>query len=523
MGTHLNPGNEGFKNIRAGKYIDKTGLIELINNTLNTSDKLTCVSRPRRFGKSFSAKMLSAYYDRSCDSHELFNGLKIAESDDYEKNINKYNVIYLDITDFISKTTNIDNVITEIKAALISELKGLNPEIKDESSIGDAFLSASEKDENKFFFIIDEWDALFREYPDRSDIQKNYINFLRELFKNGNITDKVMCGAYMTGILPIKKYGTQSAISDFLEYTMISPGEFAGYIGFTEEEVKLLCNEYNIPFEDAKKWYDGYHFKEVGSIYNPNSLMTAIKKKSFSNYWGKTESYESIIPYIEMDFDGLKQAIIALLGSGHVITDIDSYQNDMTTVKNKDDVLTLLVHLGYLGYNMEDNSVYVPNTEAEKELLRAVKESKRQEVIKLIKKSDELLQNTLEKNEEQVAEIISSIHETGVAPLYYNDEQSLRYVIRFAYLSAIDEYDRIEELPSGHGYADIVYLPKNKSQRPALVIELKWNRDTDSAIAQIKDNNYPSVLKSHSGEVLLVGINYDSKTKAHECTIEEIN
>ena len=390
MGDFINPGNDGFANIKAGKYQDKTGLIDLVNDVLNTSDKLICVSRPRRFGKSFSAKMLSAYYDRSCDSHSLFDDLKISQTKDYEKNLNKLNVVYLDITYFISKASNADNVVYDVKDALIGELGVKYPELRKKTELGEALLSYCEREETKFFFVIDEWDALFREFPNNHDLHKSYINLLRELFKNGNVTDKIISGAYITGILPIKKYGTQSAVSDFLEYTMVSPGDYAEFIGFTEEEVKGLCERYNLSFDEAKRWYDGYHFGALGSVYNPNSLMTAIKK-SFANYWGKTETYESIIPYIEMDFDGLKQDIFSLLGHGKVTTDIDSYQNDMTSIKNKDDVLTLLVHLGYLGYNTEDRSVYVPNEEAEKELLRAVKGSNRKEMIELIKSSDLLL------------------------------------------------------------------------------------------------------------------------------------
>ena len=520
MGDYINPGYDGFENIIAGKYIDKTGLISLINDSLDTSDKLICVSRPRRFGKSFSAKMLSAYYDKSCDSHKLFDKFEISKSDTYEKFINKFNVVYLDITGFISAADNPDSIVNDIKTTLIKELIKEDSSIENDVKLTEALLTFRKKEEVKFFFIIDEWDALFREFPEKTDLLKSYINFLRELFKNGSITDKIMSGAYMTGILPIKKYGTQSAVSDFIEYTMTSPGDFAGYIGFTECEVKALCEKYEMSFEDAKKWYDGYVFDKVGSVYNPNSLMTAIKKKHFSNYWGKTESYESIIPYIEMNFDGLKSDIISLLGSGNVITDIDSYQNDMTTIKNKDDVLTLLIHLGYLGYNQDKRTVYIPNEEARKELLRAVKESSRKEIVNLIKDSDKILQCTLSGDAEAVSEIISKVHETGVAPLYYNDEQSLRYVIRFAYISAIDEYVRIEELPTGHGYADVVYLPKKGSSKPALLIELKWNKAVDSAISQIKNNNYPKILKDYGTDFILVGITYDSETKKHSCIIE---
>lgn len=519
MGIYLNPGNEGFRNIIAGKYVDKTGLIALMNDTLNTSDKLTCVSRPRRFGKSFSAKMLAAYYDKSCDSSELFEGLKIAALPSYEKYRNKFNVIYLDVTDFISTALNPSDIVTSIRESLRGELKQAFSNVSSARTLGMAFVAAYEEVGEKFFFIIDEWDALFREFPKEEKLLKEYVNFLRELFKNGNITDKVMAGAYMTGILPIKKYGTQSAISDFIEYTMISPGKFAGYIGFVEEEVRALCEKEGISYDLARKWYDGYYFDGVGSVYNPSSLMSAIRKGTFANYWGKTETYESIVPYIEMDFDGLKQSLISLLGAGKVFTDVDSYQNDMTSIKNKDDVLSLLVHLGYLGYHAEDKTVYVPNEEARQELLRAVQNSNRKELVELIRLSDHILKSTIDGNAEVVGNVISRIHDM-VPPLFYNDEQSLRYVIRFAYLTAIDSYVRIEELPSGHGFADIVFLPKKNADRPAILIELKWNKPVDSAIQQIKEKKYPALLKEYGEDFLLVGIMYDTETKEHVCAIE---
>ena len=521
MGRYLNPGDSIFRRIKNDKYVDKSLIIELLNNGIDDAKGLVCMSRPRRFGKSYTAGMLAAYYDCSVDSSELFGDLRIAEKSNYEKYLNQFNVIYLDVSGFISEADDINDVLTNIKQGISRDIYEAYPDITREDSLTSLLVSLVERTGRLIYFIIDEWDALFREVKDNQELQKEYVTFLRGLFKNGNFTGKAVAGAFMTGILPIKKYGTQSAISDFDEYTMTLPGPFAGYIGFTEEEVEEICRKYGLDLGTARRWYDGYHFGGK-SVYNPNSLMSAIRMGEYNNYWGKTESYESIIPYIEMNYDGLKEDIIALLGAGRVPLDVMTYQNDMTTINSKDDVLTLLIHLGYLGYDADDRNVYVPNEEVRQELYRAVKGSNRAEVIDLINRSDLLYRHIINGDEEEVADIISEIHDTGVAPLYYNDEQSLRYVVRFALISIIDYYVRIEELPTGHGYADIVYLPKRDTDKKAMLIELKWDKDVESAIDQIHENNYPSILREYGGDYILVGITYDVDSKKHICKIERM-
>ncbi|MCD7742471.1 MAG: AAA family ATPase, partial [Ruminococcus sp.] len=233
MGIYLNPGNKGFQTILNGTYVDKTGLIEYVNGTINTPRKLTCFSRPRRFGKSFAAKMLCAYYDKSCDSHSLFEGLEISTKDSYEKHINKYDVIYLDITWFITRSKNKgENVVFDIQTVVIDELKKsfFNCVDENETFLPDALLSISHKLGNKFIIIIDEWDALFREAKNDEALQKEYVQLLRGLFKGGTATDETIAAAYMTGILPIKKYGTESALTDFKECSMTRPGKLASYV-----------------------------------------------------------------------------------------------------------------------------------------------------------------------------------------------------------------------------------------------------------------------------------------------------
>jgi hypothetical protein len=521
MGKYLNLGNDGFTSIRKGIYVDKTGLIAYINSTLGTAQKLTCVSRPRRFGKSFAAKMLCAYYDRGCDSRKLFEDLEIAKEPSFEEYLNKYDVIYLDITYFISTSRNIKDVLNNLQSAVIRELGMTYPEIERSEVLADMLSNIADATGNKFIVIIDEWDALFREAKDDEALQKEYIQLLRSLFKS-SFTDKMIAGAYITGILPIKKYGTQSAMTDFVEYSMLSPMGLAEYVGFTEPEVRTLCEQYHVDFDEMKRWYDGYAFRHVKSVYNPNSVMKAVTSGEFSSFWTRTETYESLKIYIDMDFDGLKESIVQMLGGSHCPVKTIAFQNDMTSIKSRDDVFTLLVHLGYLAYDASDKTVRIPNEEIRQEFVTAVENGNHKELAKLIQTSELLLKATIRGEEDVVAEALETAHSAGTAPLFYNDEQALRSVIRFAYISCVDEYLRIEELPTGIGYADVVYIPKKGSALPAMIVELKMNKSADSAIDQIKNRNYPQALEGYGSDILLVGVSYDAKTKEHTCRIEKM-
>lgn len=375
MGMYLNPGNAGFKSILKDRYVDKTGLIDYINSTLGTPRKLTCVSRPRRFGKSFAAKMLCAYYDQSCDSHELFQNLRIAGKADYEEHLNQYDVLYLDITWFISNSKNIEDTVKNLQSAVIREMKNvyLAFDIAEAEPLPVVLANISENTGKKFIVIIDEWDALFREARDNSDLQREYVQLLRGFFRSSQ-TDRMIEAAYMTGILPIKKYGNQSALSDFYEFTMIDPTPLEEYVGFTEGEVHDLCANSGMDFAEVQRWYDGYLVGNGIHVYSPKSVLDAITRKRFGNYWTQTETYESLKAYINMNFDGLKDAIIAMLGGERCRITTRRFQNDMTSVKSKDDVMTLLVHLGYLAFDFTRSEVFIPNQEVAGEFENAVED-----------------------------------------------------------------------------------------------------------------------------------------------------
>ncbi len=526
MGKYVNPGNEAFQRVvRTGKYVDKSSMIEFTNNIIHDFRPLICFSRPRRFGKSIAAHMLAAYYSKGCDSREIFSRLKIAGLPTFENELNQNTVIFIDMQEFRSIAHNdgqTAEVVSYMQTKVISELRDTFPGILDENetvlprALGEIYTRTGEQ----FIVIIDEWDCLFREDKENEAIQEHYVNFLRGMFKNIS-ADAFIKLAYITGILPIKKYGTQSALNNFDEFTMVEPFSLAEYVGFTEDEVKVLCERYNMDFEECKRWYDGYSFDDVHSVYSPNSVINAVTKRKFGSYWTKTETYESLRFYIDTNFDEVRTAIISMLSGEMVEIDPETFQNDMVNIHNRDDVLTLLVHLGYLAYNGNEKSVYIPNEEVRAEFIRATKNSSREELSKVIKNSDALLKATLRMDGEEVAERIEMAHQYYANAKFYNNEQALRMVIMLAYVSRVDDYCDFQELPSGKGYADILFFPKKKSRKPALLIELKWNHSSGGAIGQIKENGYCDAISGYGGDILLVGINYDEKEKVHTCQIEK--
>lgn len=304
MGRFVNPDNTTFKAALNTKiYVDKTELIEFTNSLIGTTENFICNSRPRRFGKSYTANMLSAYYSKGCDSQELFCGLAVEKSSAYLKYLNKFDVIHFDLQWFFSKE-HIDETVDLITNTIVDELKKIYEGVlsADVRTIPDALSQINAATGNQFVIIIDEWDMLIRDASKNKAIQEKYIDFLRRLFK-GIEPEKYIALAYITGILPIKKYNTQSALNNFNEYTMLDPGHLASYIGFTESEVKILCDEYHKDFMEVKRWYDGYQLGEY-HVYNPRAVVSLMTRGNFQSYWTQTGTYESILPLINMNFDG---------------------------------------------------------------------------------------------------------------------------------------------------------------------------------------------------------------------------
>lgn len=535
MGVYINKGNTGFMRYANNDYVDKTAMIAFINSTLNTSNMLTCVTRPRRFGKSIAANMLCAYYDRSCDSSTLFNRYVISQDPSYKEHLNRYNVIYLDITNFISEYRYDDNIVKymqeDIKEDLIESFPEVN--IPERMKLMPAMMKIAQQTDTKFFFIIDEWDAMCREISDKPEIMNEYIVLLRRMFKSVD-TPYVFAGVYMTGILPIKKYGTQSALNDFREYSMTSSGAMGGFLGFDDEDVKVLAQKHNMCLDEMKRWYDGYEMETFDwrldapktrktAIYNPNSVMTAIREQHCDNFWARTEAFDSLQQYIDNDFDNVKETLEKLIRGESISINVLRFGNDINGINDNEELFTLLIHLGYLNYNRYEKTASLPNQEIREEFVEALRGSKNHtELRELVRRSDSLLQSLWMQDEEAVAEGIEYIHNHKVAPNFYNNEQALRSVIRTAFLGAIDHYIEIQELATGKGYADIVFIPRRGNNHPILVIELKWNKTVSAAIQQIKNRDYPEILKGFNDDILLVGINYDMHSKKHSCVIEKL-
>ncbi|MBR4208236.1 MAG: AAA family ATPase [Lachnospiraceae bacterium] len=547
MGIYLNPGYEKFKKaLNSEIYVDKTEMIGYLNTVLKTEQCYISVSRPRRFGKSMAANMLSAYYGK-VDSREIFSTLKIAGHENWDKYLNQFDVIKIAMTDFIKDGKDVDASLKLMSGRILDDLEEAYPDVKYDRE--DLFYSLEKfyrKSGVQFVIIIDEWDAIFRVRKEDKDGQRLYLDFLRDWLKDR----EYVALAYMTGILPIKKYGEHSALNMFDDYSIINPMQLAPFTGFTEDEVKELCERYGRDFEEIKAWYDGYELSDVippdegyaflkktgnaleperYSIYSPLSVVKAVTTGHIMNYWNKTETYEALAEYIRMNLDGLKDAVALMMDGGRVKADISTYQNDMTTFHGRDDVLALLINLGYLCYDNRTKEAYIPNREILDEFKTSTKSEEWTYTFKAFKKSQDLLKATWECDEEKVAELLEWFHDTAENKTY-NSEAALSYAVQMAYYSAQKYYTTIQELDSGKGYVDIVYLPSPKHpEKPAMLIELKYDKTLRTAADQIRNKNYPQKLEHYEGNLLLISINYDKEVTAtdaeykhHSCKIEKL-
>lgn len=525
MGRFLNPDNRAFQiTLNSKIYVDKTELIDITNQAIDTDAAFICNSRPRRFGKSVTANMLTAYYSKGCNSKAMFTDFKISSMDSFEKYLNRYDVIHFDVQWCMMDAGCPEKTVSYLNQHIIEELKAAYPSVLSDSAqtAYGAMSRINAATGSKFIVIVDEWDVLFRDEANNTTVQNEYIDFLSGMFKGVEPT-RFISLAYLTGILPIKKLKTQSALNNFDEYTMLDAGELAPFIGFTEIEVKELSIKYGRNFSAVERWYDGYLLSGQ-HIYNPKAVVSVMRKGNFQSYWSKTGTFESIRPFINMDFDGLRTAIIEMISGSAVKVDTSSFQNDMISFENKDDVLTVLIHLGYLAYNQENNTAFIPNEEVRLEFISATRKKAWNELLAFEQQSNALLEATLNRNPEEVAAGIEKIHTEYASSVRYHDENSLSSVLTIAYLSSMQYYFRpVRELPTGRGFADFIFIPKPAylADYPALVVELKWNKSADTALKQIREKHYPESLLQYTGKILLVGINYDKNSKMHQCSIEE--
>lgn len=518
MGIFIDKGNIAFKEIKNSDFVDKSGLIEILNDNIATPHRYVCVSRPRRFGKSVAAKMIYAYYDRKSDSAPLFDDLEIAKLPSYKMHLNKYPTIYIDWNKFSEVDSS--NIVEMGQKVVIEDLKQSYTFLKEKELLSRALDEIHQKTGDRFIFIIDEWDRLVREIDEKT--QTKYVNFLRSMFKS-NTADDVFLLVYMTGILPIIKVESQSALNNFDEYSVIRPAKTAKYYGFTPDEVINICNKYNLDFELMQHAYDGYIIGNEKSIFNPNSVMMAVEDGKYNSHWSKSASYTTIEHYIKNDIDGLRDKIVRMLNGEKVSISVTSFRNDMKNIETCDDVLTLLAHLGYLSYDPVFGRVMIPNTEVADEFKNSIRVCGWGSLSKAIGNSRELLNATIAGDKKYIEKALDSYHDEATSFIEFSDENSLACAIRLAYYSAQAQYEIFREFPSGKGFADMVFVPIKNSPYPAVVVELKYDKTAEGAIAQIKSKNYHGKLQNFSKTIILLGINYDKNTKKHEVEIEALN
>ena len=520
--TYINTGNENLQEILKSEiFVDKTLILKKFCGLMNTQQKFICVSRPRRFGKSVVGKMMAAYFSKGCDSKELFKDLKIAKESCFEENLNKFNVISIDLGALYSQTENKNEVVKNLKIKLKKDFRIEFPHVDfDESDpIADIILKIHARTKEHFIIIIDEYDVLVREQVN-DDTLKEYLELLNSLFKNNELSPAISL-AYLTGILPIIRDKMQSKLNVFDEYTMLNPWDTAEYFGFTKEEVKSLCEKYGMSFEECESWYDGYKIGDF-DIYNPNSVVKAMMRREYANYWQVSGSYEAISDYIKLDFDGVKSSIIDMLNGKEVPVGIVNFSNSLKEIKNRDNVFTYLIHLGYLNYDKSTGLCRIPNKEIRQEWESAVADSENfSKVVEIIRNSDELLYLAQNCETKEVAAALDKAHTEAANLRNYNHEAALQAAIMIAFYTARTKYTIVQELPCGYGFADIGFIPLNPKD-PAMIVELKWNKkDADTAIKQIRAKKYPAGFEHYLDNLLLIGVNYDRETKAHECMIEK--
>jgi len=518
MGQFIDRENYGFRSAINSDFVDKSGLLNILNRNLGTENRFMCISRPRRFGKSVAAEMAYAYYDRNSDSRNLFEGLEITKSPDYEKHLNKYPTIFIDWNTFANVPDK--DKLKEAQKSIIADLKQSYDILEEKNSLSKALAEINLKTGDRFILIIDEWDMLVRDVT--QEIQDEYVDFLRSMFKSAD-AKKTFLLVYMTGILPIIKIKTQSALNNFREYSIIYPAETAKYYGFTEPEVEKICKDHGMNLELMKHAYDGYIIGEEKSMFNPNSVMMSILYRTYDSFWSRTASFMAIEKYLNIDADQVRTKIISMMNGEEVTVRVSSFRNDMKNIETSDDVLTLLAHLGYLSYNSETKSVRIPNTEVTEEFENAVRFAGWNEVSKAVGQSLQLLDDTINLRENKVARAFDDYHFEASSLLEFNDENSMRCAITLAYYAAKPFFKIFHELPTGKGFADMVFIPLPKSTRPAIVVELKYDKTADSAIDQIKRKEYPKSLVGFSKKIVLCGINYNKSTTKHEVVMEVID
>ena len=507
MGIYLNPGNRGFwQAVRSKIYVDKSGLISYTNQLINTEEQFLCVSRPRRFGKSMALKMLAAYYSRGCDSSHLFKGLNIENDPAFREHLNQYDVICLNMQQFFIRAQGQDPT-RYLEQAVMEELREEYGELLPERTtvLAEALERIYAKTDKQFIFLIDEWDCVMRERKEAEDLQRHYLDFLRDLLKDQPYVEL----AYMTGVLPVAKYSSGSELNMFDEYNFMNDTVYDQFFGFSEEEVRLLCIKHakTVSFEELKKWYDGYYFHNGESLFNPRSVVKALSRGVCLNYWTETGPMNEIANCIEHNTAAVREDLVKMTAGIPVEAELDGYSASELQLNTRNEILSAMVVYGFLAYY--DGHLRIPNHELMEKYQRVLARDSMGEIKEIV-----------DSSRDKVAQMLEHVHDREIPFLQYNDENALSCVVTLCYLYARKDFIVEREAKSGKGYCDYLFLPK-KHGKPAIILELKVDDTCESAIAQIKSRNYLEKARKYASQVLLVGIGYDRTTKKHSCKIEK--
>lgn len=513
-------------------FVDKSRMIEELFPLIEEGANHICITRPRRFGKTVTANMISAFFSRAREAADIFDRLKISTSQNYSKYCNQYNVIHISLNDISRQCTTYEEYITRIEQRLVRDLKRAYPqaELDGEESAVDALMEIyTENSENRFIFIFDEWDFLFHQPFVTEKEKREYLSYLRSLLKDR----PYVILAYMTGILPIAKYSSGSELNMFTEYTMLSEEKFSEVFGFTDSEVDSLYQKYTdytdhikVTREGLRYWYNGYHTFSGERVYNPRSVVCALRNNNLGNYWTSAGPYDEIYYYIENNVAAVRDDLALMVSGIPVPAKIREYAATSMNLNTKDEIFSSMVVYGFLSY--ENGKVSIPN----KELMDRFDEMLQREsslgyVYRLARASDRMLEATLSGDVDTMAEILELAHDTEVPLLRYNNETELSAVVNLVYLSARDRYRVEREDKAGTGYVDFIFYPETDKSLDCIILELKVDSSPEEAIGQIKTKKYDlrfreriSEEQKYTERILAVGISYDRKTKKHICKVE---
>lgn len=519
-------------------FVDKTLMLRELFPYVNAGNRHICVTRPRRFGKTIAANMISAFFQRGQDSGDIFEGLKISQVDGYRKYKNQYNVIRIDFSKMPKNCMSYEQYIERIEELLIEDIKTAYPKagINEDDAVGDILENIfAQYDGEKFIFVLDEWDFIFhRDFINENDKEK-YVAFLSNLLKDR----PYVILSYMTGILPIAKYSSGSELNMFAEFTMVNSPMFGEYFGFTDDEVDDLYKRYIVECDRQHKeksvtrkglrdWYNGYYTKSGERVYNPRSVVFALQFNNLANYWTSSGPYDEIYYYIRNNISDVRDDLALMISGESVTAKIQEYAATSMNLSTRDEIYSAMVVYGFLSYL--NGRVCIPNRELmEKfdELL--VKNESLGYVYRLAKESEKMLKATLAGDTLTMERILEFAHNTEVPLLSYNHETELSAIVNLVYLAARDSYRVEREDKAGTGYVDFIFYPYDTTA-DCIILELKVDHTPDEAIAQIKEKKYalkfmPKLAgqKIYTGRILAVGISYWRDNKKHNCKVEELN